>query len=98
MKNQNQAFVLLYRPGPAWLAGRGVFEQPLAEHLAYMRSLLAQQTLLFGGPFLDDSGGVIGIDAASMADALAVRDADPAVRAGVMLADVRPWKPLAPAW
>lgn len=95
---KHQPFVLLYRPGPAWLAGRSVFEQPLAEHLAYMRSLLAQESLMFGGPFLDDSGGVIAIDAASMADAMAVRDADPAVRDGVMLADVRPWKPLARAW
>jgi hypothetical protein len=39
-----------------------------------MRSLLAHESPLFGGPLPDDSGEAIAIDAASMADAVAVRD------------------------
>ena len=44
-----QAFVLLYRPGPAWIEGKPVSEQPLREHLDYLSGLYQTGTLLMAG-------------------------------------------------
>ena len=90
-----QAFVIDYRRGPAWLDQKSVFEQPLQNHLAYMRTLQGQGTLLLGGPFLDDAGGLIVVHAESMAEAEALMRADPAVQDGVMVAETHPWKLMA---
>ena len=32
-------YLVLYRPGPAWLTGKSVMKQPLKEHGKYMLSL-----------------------------------------------------------
>ena len=84
-------FALCYRPGPAWLAGKSVFEQPLKEHRTYMRSLLDAGTIVLGGPYSDDTGGLVALEADSREAALTIAAGDPAVRDGVMLADVHPW-------
>lgn len=89
-----QAHVLYYRRGPAWLDGRSVFEQPLQAHLAYMRQLKADQVLTLGGPFTDDTGGLVVVQAESVSAARALADADPAVKDGVMVVEVHPWKVL----
>jgi hypothetical protein len=41
-------FALCYRPGPAWLPGKPVYEQPLKQHRAYMRSLHDAGTIVLG--------------------------------------------------
>ncbi|MEP6722342.1 MAG: YciI family protein [Variovorax sp.] len=92
-----QPFVIYYRPGPAWIEGKSVFEQPLQAHLAYMRSLTAAGTLRIGGPFTDDCGGLIVVDAASGEEAQAIFEADPAVRDRIMVAQAHPWKLMAGA-
>lgn len=91
----SQAFVVDYRRGPAWLDQKTVFEQPLQGHLAYMRALQGQGTLLLGGPFLDDTGGLIVVQADDVAQAEALMRADPAVQDGVMVAETHPWKLMA---
>jgi len=93
-----QTFAIHYRCGPAWLAGKSVFEQPLQAHLAYMRALVASKTLIFGGPFLDDSGGLIVVDVASPQDASKLAQNDPAVLEQIMVAEAHPWKLMAGAW
>ncbi|MDM0033274.1 YciI family protein [Variovorax sp. J22P271] len=92
-----QPFVIYYRRGTAWLDGRTVFEQPLQDHLAYMKSLAAAGTLRLGGPFTDDCGGMVVIDAEGADEARAIMEADPAVRDRVMEAEAHPWKLLAGA-
>jgi uncharacterized protein len=84
-------FALCYRPGPAWLPGKSVFEQPLQAHLAYMRSLREAGSLVLAGPYSDDTGGLVALEADSREAACEIVDGDPAVRAGVMLAEVHPW-------
>ena len=84
-------FALCYRPGPAWLADKPVFEQPLREHRSYMRSLLDAGSIVLGGPYSDDTGGFVALEADSHEAALEIAAGDPAVRDGVMLADVHPW-------
>ena len=84
-------FALCYRPGPAWLPDKPVFEQPLKEHRAYMRSLLNAGTVVLGGPYSDDTGGLVAVDADSHEAAAEIAAGDPAIRDGIMLADVHPW-------
>jgi uncharacterized protein YciI len=84
-------FALCYRPGPAWLAGKSVFEQPLKEHRHYMRSLLEVGSIVLGGPYSDDTGGLVAVEADSREAAFEIAAGDPAVRDGVMLVDVHPW-------
>ena len=85
------AWLVVYGPGPAWLAGRPITEQPLREHGAYMFELYRRGVLQLAGPFADDSGGAVLFRAASEAEARAVVAADPAVRSEVFQYDLRPW-------
>ena len=85
-------YLVVYRPGPSWVAGKPLAEQPLKEHGRYMIELYGKGTLKFAGPFLDDSGGAMVFEAASEADAKAIVAADPAVVNGIMIGDLRPWR------
>jgi uncharacterized protein YciI len=67
------------------------------DHRAYLRSLKAAGTLVASGPFEPRFGGGLllrlpdeGYDAA----ALAVRDGDPFVKAGVAQYELLPWAPV----
>ena len=55
-----------------------------------MAGFLEKGTLVMGGPFLDDSGGMMVMNA-SPADAKAAAEGDPAVKAGLLKVVVRPW-------
>ena len=57
-----------------------------------MVELYGKGTLKFAGPFLDDSGGAMVIEADTEAGAQALVAADPAVKGAIMIADVRPWR------
>jgi len=86
--------VVFHRPGPKWRAGVSPFEQDcVTEHVAHYRSMLEAGKLFLGGPFLDAEGGGMmiaakGVDRAEL-EAFAARD--PAVTAGVLTIEVRPW-------
>ncbi len=84
-------FALCYRPGPSWLRGKSVFEQPLDAHRSYMQSLLDAGTVVLGGPYRDDTGGLVAVDAQSREAALEILAGDPAIEAGVMVGEVHPW-------
>ncbi len=93
-RNAGDYFVFIYRPGPAWVKGKTVREQPsLAEHFAHITKLEQNEQLVVGGPFKDDTGamGVVvfeDLDAAKKAVA-----SDPMVQAKVVTAEVHPWHP-----
>jgi len=84
-------FLVIYKPGPAWVAGRPLREQPLQEHGRYILSLYAKGSLRFGGPFADDSGGAAAFEAADQEEAKAIVAADPAVTSQVFVAELHPW-------
>src|SRR5689334_5666433 len=48
-------FLVIYRPGPAWLMGKPISEQPLKEHGKYMLSLFAKGSMKFAGPLSDNA-------------------------------------------
>ncbi len=86
--------VIVHAPGPAWQAGKSMFEQPgLDRHVAHYRQWLEQGRLMAGGPFLDAQGGGMmvpqpGVDEDELR---AFAAADPAVQSGLLTVTVRPW-------
>jgi uncharacterized protein len=91
-------YVLLYRPGPAWVAGVPVTEQALGPHRAYAQALFEAGRLVFAGPFLDDGGGVAVLNVRDRAEAERTLAADPAVASGVLVGEVRPCFPVVDGW
>jgi uncharacterized protein len=85
-------FLFMYRPGPAWEAGKPMQQQKLGPHGAYMRKLTAEGRVVAGGPWLDVDGGMGIVRAASLDEAKAVLAADPAITSGVFTAEIRTWQ------
>lgn len=86
--------VIVHTPGPAWVAGKSPFDQPgIQEHVAHYRQLQQQGKLALGGPFLDAAAGGMMISEAglSVREISEFAQADPAVKSGLLRAEVRPW-------
>ena len=85
-------FVLFHKPGPHWRDGKPFDEQPgIMEHVHYMGGFFASGELVMGGPFLDNSGGMMVFASATIEQAQAIATADPAVKAGLLTVNVKPW-------
>jgi uncharacterized protein YciI len=87
-------FVVFHRPGPRWSPDKGMFEQEgVREHVEHYRELLAQGKLSLGGSHPDGVGGGMMIPAAGVPEeeVRSFAETDPAVRSGLLLAEVRPW-------
>jgi len=67
--------------------------QILQQHLANVSSLLDSGKAVIVGPFRDDTNvaGIFILRASSIAEAKTWVDADPAVRAGLMVPEMHPW-------
>lgn len=86
-------FLVIYRPGPAWLPNKPPSEQPLLEHGRYLLSLFAKGSMKAAGPFLDDvGGGAVVLEATDESEARALIAQDPAVAKGIMVPEIRAWK------
>ena len=85
-------YLVLYRPGPAWLTGKSVMEQPLKEHGKYMLSLYIKGSMKLAGPLTDDAGGAVLLEVSNEAEAKAIVANDPAVKSGVFVYEMHPWK------
>lgn len=85
-------YLVLYRPGPAWLIGKSVMEQPLKEHGKYMLSLYIKGSMKLAGPLTDDAGGAVLLEVSNEAEAKAIVANDPAVKSGVFVYEMHPWK------
>ncbi|MFN0182498.1 MAG: YciI family protein [Aquabacterium sp.] len=91
---QDIRYVVFHRPGPAWVAGKSPFEQPgMREHVEHFRQLHAEGKLTLGGPHMDGAGGGMMIPEPGMTqdEVTAFAAADPAVKSGLLMFQVRPW-------
>jgi hypothetical protein len=62
-------FVVLHTPGPKWLAGKTLFEQPgVREHVEHYRKFLDAGKLALGGPHLDGKAGGMMIPTAGVSE------------------------------
>src|SRR3989440_12388307 len=77
MKN---TFMILWAPGPAWVPGKTVREQPhWAEHAAFMDPLFENGTVVLGGPFADATGSLVIVEAENEQEVADLFARDPVV-------------------
>jgi uncharacterized protein YciI len=88
-------FIVSFTPGPAWRQGADVFGQPLDDHVGYLNGLYAAGAVLIAGPLADGSGGLTILQCGSLEEASSLAAHDPAVRQGILAADVKQWRPIA---
>jgi uncharacterized protein len=87
-------FLVLYHPGPRWVAGKAIREQPPKEHGKYLIDLYARGVMKSAGPFEDNTGAALVIEATDEAEAKSVIAADPAVKNGVFTPEIHHWAPV----
>ena len=85
-------YLVFYRPGPAWLTGKSVMEQPLKEHGKYMLSLYMKGSMKLAGPLTDNAGGAVLLEVSNEAEAKGIAADDPAVKSGIFVYEMHPWK------
>ena len=85
-------FVLTHSPGPLWDHAKGFRDQPgLEQHLGYMSGFADKGRIVMGGPFLDNSGGMMIFDVPTIEDARTIAQGDPTVKSGLLTVTVKPW-------
>ena len=86
-----EAIAVLYEPGPNWIQGRPLSQQPLRPHLDYLLALHEQGRLVMGGPFADGTGGLVVLSVSDIAEARLLIADDPAVVAGTLKTTIHGW-------
>ncbi len=83
--------VLFHSPGEKWIDSLSFQKQPgVIEHVNYMATFLQSKKLVEGGPFLDNSGGMMVLSGTTE-EAEKIANEDPAVKSGLLKVTVRPW-------
>lgn len=90
MKN---TFMILWAPGPAWVAGKTVRNQPYwDEHADFMDRLFENGTVVLGGPFADATGSMVIVEAENEDDVADLIANDPFVVHGIFaLSSLKQW-------
>ena len=87
-------YVVFHSPGPSWKQGVDFREQDgVGEHVQHYLKFHQAGKLELGGPFLlQDAGGMmVATKAVSQEELEAFAAADPAVKAGLLVYEIRPW-------
>ncbi len=87
-------YVILHKPGPKWKYGVDYREQDgVNEHVQHYLKLHEQEKLQLGGPFLlpDVGGMMVTTKGISQSEIEAFAAADPAVKSGLLIYEIRPW-------
>jgi uncharacterized protein YciI len=84
--------VVTFQAGPTWTSG-GVREQPDWDaHAEFVDALVANGTMVMGGPFADNSGSMIVLEGVDAAEGRRLIADDPFIENGVfVLGEVREW-------
>jgi uncharacterized protein len=90
MKN---TFVVLWEPGPAWVQGKTVREQPYWDgHAAFMDALFDKGMVVLGGPFADGTGSMVIWESESEQELADLLARDPYVIHGIFaLKSLKQW-------
>ncbi|MCK6592056.1 MAG: YciI family protein [Polyangiaceae bacterium] len=90
-------FMAFLRRGPAWSAEKTPEVTAVSKgHMDHIGEMAKSGALLVAGPFLDAKGpgdlaGIFIFGVASIDEAKALAEADPAVKAGRFTVEVKPW-------
>jgi uncharacterized protein YciI len=86
-------FAVIHKPGPNWKSGVDFREQPgVKDHIMHYRKWYTEGKLSLGGPYLDNSGGMmITVPGLKREDVDKFAADDPSVKNGLLLFEVKPW-------
>jgi uncharacterized protein YciI len=87
-------FLRILKRGPVWTPAETPELERLQEaHLAYGTKLIGEGKIVLNGPLLDGGllRGVSVMWVSSLEEAQTLADGDPAVQAGRLVCEVRPW-------
>jgi uncharacterized protein len=86
-------FMILWAPGPAWVPGKTVREQPYwTQHAAFMDPLFENGTVVLGGPFADATGSLVIVEAENESEVADLFARDPfVVQAIFVLRSLKQW-------
>jgi len=86
-------FIILWAPGPAWVAGKTVREQPYwDQHAEFMDRLFENGTVVLGGPFADATGSLVVVEAENEQEVADLFALDPFVVQGIFaLTSLKQW-------
>lgn len=87
-------YVAFLKRGPNWTAEATSETKKLQEgHMAHITSMAESGKLILAGPFADggDLRGMFVFRTATLEEAKALAEADPAVRAGRFVLELHPW-------
>jgi uncharacterized protein YciI len=84
---------ILWAPGPAWVGGKTVREQPYwDEHAIFMDWLFEKGMVVLGGPFADGTGSLLIVEAESEQEVADLIANDPFVTHGIfVLGSLKQW-------
>lgn len=88
---KTEYYVFIHKPGPNWLSGKPVTEQPLSGHFQYMTQLETENKLILGGGFTDNTGAMGILRASSFVEAQQLAQDDPAVKEGIVVTELHPY-------
>jgi len=89
-----QYFFVLLRRGPDHSQSKAEAEKIQEGHMAHIRATAESGQLQIAGPFDDEDGdwrGILIYDVKTLDEAKALCAADPAVKAGRLVCDIRGW-------
>ena len=86
-----KSFAAYYEPGPNWLKGKPMKDQPLKAHVDYMLQIYDRGKLIMGGPLEDGSGALVVFAAENIGEIEEMLSSDPAIARGILIASVREW-------
>ncbi len=83
---------IIYSPGEKWIDGKPIMEQPfIREHIAYWQKVIPTGKFIWGGPWRDEPGGMNLLVVKSDEEAERLVMGDPAVKAGLLVPDIKAW-------
>ncbi len=85
------SYIAYYRPGPKWLTGKPLKDQPLKSHANYLLALHERGKLIMAGSFTDGSGGLVIFTGDQISEVEDMVADDPAVTGGILVASVKKW-------
>lgn len=89
-----EVFLVLLKKGPAWTAERTDRTKAIQEgHMANIKALWEAKKMIIAGPTGDDGDtrGVFVFQAANRAEATALAESDPAIKAGRLVPEIHSW-------
>ncbi|HEY1429694.1 MAG TPA: hypothetical protein VGF18_08975 [Candidatus Tumulicola sp.] len=84
-------FAIVYRPGERWDHQKSAFEQDgISAHRDFLGARFADGTLMLGGPFLDDCGGIGVYKVDSREQLVALIATDTTISSNLMTYELHP--------